>query len=814
MTDDSLFKRTSLNSLISLIAESITSPSHPQSLTHQQPESLSTRLGSIILQPAQLTSATLAIQSISRYHGVLLANAVGSGKTFTALAIAQLYHSIHVVAPAPLLAMWRSAIDSAFNDQSTRFCLHSLARFSRANPPNSPPTRRSLIVIDEAHHLRNSNTTRYRKVAQFVAGHDTVLLSATPMHNSIRDMQNMCALFAPPALLSAASLHKLVIRLRESDEVASLQAPHQQSNHSHPETSVRPQVKRHPNLSVRHAYDTLTLVNALPPPVPARDGAAAAALIKLGLLRAWSSSDAALDTALRRRILRGIALRDSIKSGRLPSTVELRAWSGDDDSIQLGFAELLVDHRSTNPSLAEQISRHLDALSTALTAHRNSGSNDSIRARLLKNVLDDHKNIPVIAFSQYRSTANAMFRQLRRFPGVAALTGSHGEIASGRVSRDELLGMFSPIAQGLSPPPPAQRVNLLITTDILAEGVNLQDAGVVVHLDLPWTAALLEQRLGRCCRIGSPHAVVHEYQFAPSGELARTLRLQERLALKGRLARHEVTGFKRQLSPPEARTRLIQELISISQVLPVSEGDTCPDTSPSHRLLHPQQLREPNQPVRVALCRTTQSVSQNGALVLLQQCSQHDELSRSSLIMIDGQEQSVSTSPSRLLALVRALRHQRDESCSDREWDATHGLRCQLLLIATNWIRERRLQACAGIHASASNQQVGVVDNAQKMINHVPALLPLSHRHGAAGRLAAIRERLFQLHGAAAIESVRHWCKQMPERRTLNAERLLKWIDQWYDDPLRSGPPDKHLQQTEDANGLKWCVEAMIVFIN
>ena len=46
-------------------------------------------------------------------------------------------------------------------------------------------------------------------------------------------------------------------------------------------------------------------------------------------------------------------------------------------------------------------------------------------------------------------------------------------------------------------------VDLLIATDLLSEGLNLQDASVVVHLDLPWTAARLTQRIGRVWRVGA-----------------------------------------------------------------------------------------------------------------------------------------------------------------------------------------------------------------------------------------------------------------------------------------------------------------------
>ena len=73
---------------------------------------------------------------------------------------------------------------------------------------------------------------------------------------------------------------------------------------------------------------------------------------------------------------------------------------------------------------------------------------------------------------------------------------------------------------------------MLIATDLLSEGLNLQDAAVVVHLDLPWTTARLTQRLGRIWRIGSQHARVHEYAIAPPAAADQLLRIVQVLTRK------------------------------------------------------------------------------------------------------------------------------------------------------------------------------------------------------------------------------------------------------------------------------------------
>src|SRR5688572_21645545 len=96
----------------------------------------------------------------------------------------------------------------------------------------------------------------------------------------------------------------------------------------------------------------------------------------------------------------------------------------------------------------------------------------------------------------------------------------------------------SPRAQGARSPAAHERVTLLLTTDLLSEGVNLQDASVVVHLDLPWNPARLAQRLGRIRRPGGASEVA-SYLLSPPAHASLLLRTEARLRAK--LARAEST---------------------------------------------------------------------------------------------------------------------------------------------------------------------------------------------------------------------------------------------------------------------------------
>jgi hypothetical protein len=495
----------------------------------------SAALGAVQLLPHQRQAAARLLPILQRHHGAVLADAVGLGKTYTALAVAQRYPRAHVIAPAGLLSMWHAAL---LRTGQRHLHVHSLHRASyRPLPPlggasaapSGTSATRSLVIIDEAHALRNAGTARYRHVAQAVSGCDVLLLSATPLHNTPHDLHALFALFrgdhATP--LGGALLETLIVRREQVVPVGAERG-----------RAKPPVVRVHRPFTVPQHRETLNRLLALPAPLPARDGAVAGALIRMGLLRAWCSSDAALTAAIATRLRRGAALRDALEAGRHPTAQELRSWLVGDDAgaaVQLGFPELLADQTiatDQQQSAMTILTRHCDALRSLRDVHRAHTRADTARAAYVRAICRRHPGTPVVAFSQHARTVQALFRALSDIAGVGLLAGSQARIASGPVSRPELLGWFAPRAQGRPPPPESLRVMLLLTTDLLAEGVNLQDAGVVIHLDLPWTHALRTQRTGRIVRLGSPHHTAHEYRLRAIPEARHVLRLESTVARK------------------------------------------------------------------------------------------------------------------------------------------------------------------------------------------------------------------------------------------------------------------------------------------
>jgi hypothetical protein len=152
----------------------------------------------------------------------------------------------------------------------------------------------------------------------------------------------------------------------------------------------------------------------------------------------------------------------------------------------------------------------------------------SFRADALRALMRRHPHQTILAFSRYAATVDALWRELRLEPGVVAITSRGVRSAGGGIRRDELLASLA-TGEGDRRRVP---LHLVISTDLLGEGLDLRAASVIVHLDLPWTAARLDQREGRATRLGSPHREVAVYALRPPPAAGRLLAMRERISQK------------------------------------------------------------------------------------------------------------------------------------------------------------------------------------------------------------------------------------------------------------------------------------------
>ncbi|HUF65343.1 MAG TPA: DEAD/DEAH box helicase [Gemmatimonadaceae bacterium] len=512
------------------------------------------QLGAVRLREHQRRAVARVKVALDTYGGALLADSVGLGKTYVALAASREFKQALVVGPAVLRDTWMESAARA--DARIRFV--STESLSRGGVPELPA---GFVIVDEAHHFRNPHTRRYGLLARLTANTRVLLLTATPVHNRAEDLSALLSLFlgAAAASLTPEMLAHCVIRREHGDTAL-----------------VLPRVGRMQRLTIGGDASVARAILALPPPLPPRDGGDAGSLIRLGLLHLWTSSDAAAVNGIRRRLAAGSAMREALAIGRLPARSELRSWVAFDGALQLGFTELLVEP-STEAGGAEltALDEHLAALRQLLTLIRNGGDRDALRASRLEQLRRIHPAERVLAFSSYSATVHALLRQLRGDGEVAVVTARGGWIASGRTKREDVLSMFR------APAHRRERIMLLLATDLLSEGLDLQEASIIVHLDLPWTAARLEQRVGRARRPGSARPVVRSYAFVQPACIERLIGKERIILGKARTAGRTVGALlyggsspRTAPSPPRAAEDARRILVDWSLCAHESAQDT------------------------------------------------------------------------------------------------------------------------------------------------------------------------------------------------------------------------------------------------
>lgn len=510
-------------------------------------ESIPPTLGEVILRPHQRIAAARLSSLITRDGGALLAEPVGVGKTYTALAVAA--HAtlpICIVAPAALRRMWQESLDRC-GLMASIVTHEQLSRGPRIDPRSSNLDRRATFtIVDEAHRMKSPAARRYASVADVCRQGPVLLMTATPVHNARADLAAQLALFLGRAAwaMNDDDLATHVVR-GTSDTVGDLpmlDGPHRVALTTHD--------------------DCLDELISLPPPVPARDETLVAALSTYGLVHQWTSSRGALLAALERRRARAIALENAVAAGRRPSRMELAAWTHVGDAVQLAFPELVAAEAvitdADDATLLAALGRHRAGIEALLHRLRASSDPDLERAAVLRRIRASHSGERTIAFCHYEETVNALWMRLSRDPGVAALTARGARIAGGRLSRDAVVEQFAPRPEGARALHAAERIDLLITTDLLSEGLNLQEASVVVHLDLPWNPARLDQRVGRVQRLGSRHPRVHVYTVMPPATAEKLLHIEARLRDKLKLARQTV-GVAGRILPSVAGAAVEQQ---------------------------------------------------------------------------------------------------------------------------------------------------------------------------------------------------------------------------------------------------------------
>ena len=482
------------------------------------------------LLPHQVSAAKRIAAILRRFGGAVLADAVGMGKTYVALAAATRYRQVTGVVPAALTAQWHR-VAVRVGVRCAILSHESLSRGARVPPAD-------LIVVDEAHRLRNAATARYDRCARDIGGADVLLVTATPLVNRITDLEHLLRLFladnalgflgvgslggvtAPveDAVLARAVSRLSVARPGTVLSSAGVPIPTVTDSAVAQEPAVEPRI----GAALLLGIDGLTF-----PGVSASGGRH---LLRAHLVHRLASSAAACRVTLRRHLAYVDRVVASAGDGGMRRAT-VRDILGPGDEMQFELPGLLLGADGQRPSTdaIEAERRRLLALlrATPRDGHANR------KADRVRDLLERRRTARAIVFTSAAATAIDLARRLG-WREVGVVAAGRARIASGPVSPDALLDAFAPRARGAPAPGSRGRVRVLIATDLVSEGLDLQDADTIVHYDLPWTPLRLAQRVGRIARLGAPHEVAHVIWFAPPPEYDRRIRLGWILAEKVR----------------------------------------------------------------------------------------------------------------------------------------------------------------------------------------------------------------------------------------------------------------------------------------
>lgn len=184
-----------------------------------------------------------------------------------------------------------------------------------------------------------------------------------------------------------------------------------------------------------------------------------------------------------------------------------------------------IDSKFFKRSLKQKLKKDCDALFEMIRLCGNwVPATDQKLNELEKLLCATHKDEKVVVFTQYSDTAEYIERQLRKrgVPQVCVVTGN-------TPNTTELVEKFSPISNDKSSMPKEEQFRVVIATDVLSEGQNLQDSHIIVNFDLPWAIIRLIQRAGRVDRIGQKANEIYCYSFFPADGVEEIISLRERL---------------------------------------------------------------------------------------------------------------------------------------------------------------------------------------------------------------------------------------------------------------------------------------------
>ena len=218
--------------------------------------------------------------------------------------------------------------------------------------------------------------------------------------------------------------------------------------------------------------------------------------------------------------------------------------------------------------MPQHLREDIDRLQGILTAHGDWHAKDDAKLnQLVQLISKKHATDKVLVFTQFADTVRYIEGELRN-RGVTNLVGVTGASAD----PTSIAKRFSPHSNDFKLKEEDEELRVVVSTDVLSEGQNLQDCAVVVNYDLPWAIIRLVQRAGRVDRIGQRAEEILCYTFWPSAGVEQVLRLRSRVQTRLR-ENAEVVGTDETFFEDEEGGRTLVDLYNEKSGILDGEAD-------------------------------------------------------------------------------------------------------------------------------------------------------------------------------------------------------------------------------------------------
>jgi superfamily II DNA/RNA helicase len=512
-----------------------------------------------------------AYLKLNKFNGVFIADDPGLGKTYIGSAL--LAHletegkfSI-VIAPPRLKEYWEDVLK---NFGVTRTKVYSSGKLEDVLNDEKIMKRSSVVLIDESHHFRNFDTKKYKDITNICYQKQVVLLSATPQNLSIWDIYYQLKLFTP-----YESSHKFriyPIELKKFFEAC-------EQGKANIEDLISQIFIRRTRSDIKEYYSNTKIV------FPKRNGPYRvdysidevyegglysklqesinklkyarydlSRYTKAGefeleeieqLNRAWTNLKDLIKINLYRRLESSVsAFKDTIETylkategfikiiekekkvpiANLYDLNDMIESIKNDEEIEWHSGENYYEISKFNlEDLINDLNYDLKIYKEMHDAVKNILPKDDDKLQKLIEILNTYpiKEKKILIFSAFESTVRYLYENLKNeFDKVDYVVG--GEKLVTKIKR------FAPKANNIKISPD-EEIQILISTEVLSEGLNLQDAQVVINYELHWNPVRIIQRVGRIDRIGSLHKEIYIYNFFPEIEAEKHLKVQQKV---------------------------------------------------------------------------------------------------------------------------------------------------------------------------------------------------------------------------------------------------------------------------------------------